>query len=300
MESILALAQTEGMLFKWGSGTGSNLSPIRGSGEPLARGGTASGPVSFMKGYDAFAGVIKSGGKTRRAAKIVILNADHPDVLEFIWCKADQERKAWALIDAGYDGAIDGVAYGSVFFQNSNNGVRVTDEFMRAVVDDKEWQTRNVSDGRVAKTYKAREIMQAIADSAHVCSDPGMQFDKTINDWHTSPNTARINTSNPCAEYMFLDDSACNFASLKPDAVPEGRRDRDLRHRRVRRGGADAHHGAGSPGGNASYPTPAIESNSHDFRPLGLEYANLGALLMARGIAYDNGAARHTRQPSPR
>ena len=294
MESILSLARTEGMLFKWGSGTGSNLSPIRGSGEQLARGGTASGPVSFMKGYDAFAGVIKSGGKTRRAAKIVILNVDHPDVLDFIRCKADEERKAWALIDSGYDGAIDGVAYGSVFFQNSNNSVRVTDEFMRAVVDDKEWQTRNVSDGRVARTYRAREIMQAIAESAHVCGDPGMQFDTTINDWHTCPNTDRINASNPCAEYMFLDDSACNLASLNLMRF----------QRNGETGSFDTAAFAAAVRtlitaqevivGNASYPTPAIQANSHDFRPLGLGYANLGALLMARGIAYDSEAARHT------
>ena len=294
MESILALARTEGMLFKWGSGTGSNLSPIRGSGEQLARGGTASGPVSFMKGYDAFAGVIKSGGKTRRAAKMVILNVDHPDVLDFIRCKADEERKAWALIDSGYDGAIDGVAYGSVFFQNSNNSVRVTDEFMRAVVDDKEWQTRNVSDGRVARTYRAREIMQAIAESAHVCGDPGMQFDTTINDWHTCPNTDRINASNPCAEYMFLDDSACNLASLNLMRF----------QRNGETGSFDTAAFAAAVRtlitaqevivGNASYPTPAIQANSHDFRPLGLGYANLGALLMARGIAYDSEAARHT------
>ena len=294
MESILSLARTEGMLFKWGSGTGSNLSPIRGSGEQLARGGTASGPVSFMKGYDAFAGVIKSGGKTRRAAKMVILNVDHPDVLDFIRCKADEERKAWALIDSGYDGAIDGVAYGSVFFQNSNNSVRATDEFMRAVVDDKEWQTRNVSDGRVARTYRAREIMQAIAESAHVCGDPGMQFDTTINDWHTCPNTDRINASNPCAEYMFLDDSACNLASLNLMRF----------QRNGETGSFDTAAFAAAVRtlitaqevivGNASYPTPAIQANSHDFRPLGLGYANLGALLMARGIAYDSEAARHT------
>src|SRR5215510_13987241 len=214
MESILSLAKTEGMLFKFGSGTGSNLSAIRSSKELLAGGGTASGPVSFMKGYDAFAGVIKSGGKTRRAAKMVILNAEHPDIMEFINCKVEEEKKAWALIDAGYDGSFTGVAYGSVFFQNSNNSVRVTDEFMRAVVDNQDWSTKRVTDGAVAETYKARELMRSISEGTWVCGDPGMQFDTTVNEWHTSPNTARINASNPCSEYMFLDDSACNLSSL--------------------------------------------------------------------------------------
>ena len=193
MDSILGLAKTEGMLFKYGSGTGSNLSAIRSSKELLAGGGTASGPVSFMKGFDAFAGVIKSGGKTRRAAKMVILNAEHPDIAEFINCKVEEEKKAWALIDAGYDGSFTGPAYASVFFQNSNNSVRVTDEFMRAVLDDKPWQTRSITTGEVMDTYKARDLMHDIAEATHVCGDPGMQFDTTINDWHTCPNTARIN-----------------------------------------------------------------------------------------------------------
>ena len=200
MESILTLAKTEGMLFKYGSGTGSNLSSIRSSRELLAGGGTASGPVSFMKGFDAFAGVIKSGGKTRRAAKMVILNADHPDIVEFINCKVEEERKAWALIDAGYDGSFTGPAYASVFFQNSNNSVRVTDEFMRAVMDDAEWHTHAVRDGAPMDTYKARDLMRQIAEATHVCGDPGLQFDTTVNDWHTCPNTARINASNPCSE----------------------------------------------------------------------------------------------------
>src|SRR4029450_7558049 len=207
MDSILTLARTEGMLFKFGSGTGSNLSQIRSSRELLAGGGTASGPVSFMKGYDAFAGVIKSGGKTRRAAKMVILNADHPDIVEFINCKVEEEKKAWALIDAGYDGSFTGQAYGSIFFQNSNNSVRATDEFMRAVLDNGEWQTRSVTSGEVMDTLQARDLMRQIADATWVCGDPGMQFDTTVNDWHTCPNTARINASNPCSEYMFLDDS---------------------------------------------------------------------------------------------
>ncbi|HEY6211200.1 MAG TPA: hypothetical protein VIW45_02895, partial [Vicinamibacterales bacterium] len=214
MDSILSLAKTEGMLFKYGSGTGTNLSPIRSSKELLAGGGTASGPVSFMKGYDAFAGVIKSGGKTRRAAKMVILNAEHPDIVEFINCKVEEEKKAWALIDAGYDGSFTGPAYASVFFQNSNNSVRVTDDFMRAVLDDGEWETRAVMSGDVMDRYKARDLMRLIAEGTHVCGDPGMQFDTTINEWHTSPNTDRIYASNPCSEYMFLNDSACNLASI--------------------------------------------------------------------------------------
>src|SRR5688572_30293108 len=189
MDSILTLARTEGMLFKFGSGTGSNLSAIRSSKEILAGGGTASGPVSFMKGYDAFAGVIKSGGKTRRAAKMVILNAEHPDIMDFINCKVEEEKKAWALIDAGYDGSFTGPAYSSVFFQNSNNSVRVTDEFMRAVLDDGNWSTKAIRDGAVMDTYKARELMKGIAEGTWVCGDPGMQFDTTVNDWHTCPNT---------------------------------------------------------------------------------------------------------------
>src|SRR5206468_1705909 len=214
MESILTLAKTEGMLFKWGSGTGTNLSPIRSSRELLNGGGTASGPVSFMRGFDAFAGVIKSGGKTRRAAKMVILNADHPDVLEFVNCKAAEERKAWALIDAGYDGSFTGEAYASVFFQNSNNSVRVTDEFMDAVLRDRAWHTKSVTTGAIVETFRARDLWRQIAEAAWQCGDPGLQFDTTVNDWHTSKASGRINASNPCSEYMYLDDSACNLASL--------------------------------------------------------------------------------------
>jgi ribonucleoside-diphosphate reductase alpha chain len=294
MESILTLAKTEGMLFKFGSGTGSNLSAIRSAREPLAGGGTASGPVSFMKGYDAFAGVIKSGGKTRRAAKMVILNADHPDILEFINCKVEEEKKAWALIDAGYDGSFTGTAYGSVFFQNSNNSVRVTDDFMRAVLDDGEWTTKAVLDGRPLDTYKARELMRQVADATWVCGDPGLQFDTTVNDWHTCPNTARINASNPCSEYMFLDDSACNLSSINlMKFVKEGE------------AGTVEFDAAAFEAAcktmitaqeiivdNASYPTAAIERNSHAYRPLGLGYANLGALLMSRGLPYDSDAGR--------
>src|SRR3989339_438198 len=216
MDSILTLAKTEGMLFKWGSGTGSNLSTLRSSKEQLSGGGTASGPVSFMRGFDAFAGVIKSGGKTRRAAKMVILNVDHPDIVEFINSKADEEKKAWALIEAGYDGGfnVPGGAYDSVFFQNANHSVRVTDEFMKAVIEDKEWVTHAVTTGKPIDKYKARDLMRQIAEAAWICGDPGMQYHTTINNWHTSSNTAPINSSNPCSEYMFLDDTACNLASL--------------------------------------------------------------------------------------
>jgi ribonucleoside-diphosphate reductase alpha chain len=290
MESILGLAKTEGMLFKFGSGTGSNLSAIRSSKEVLAGGGTASGPVSFMKGFDAFAGVIKSGGKTRRAAKMVILNAEHPDIEEFINCKVAEEKKAWALIDAGYDGSFTGVAYGSVFFQNSNNSVRVTDEFMRAVLDDGEWHTRSVTTGEIVDTYKARDLMRQIAEGTWVCGDPGMQYDTTVNDWHTCPNTARINASNPCSEYMFLDDSACNLASINLMKFVNEENEFDF----------DGFEAACKTFitaqeilvDNSSYPTPAIARNSHAYRPLGLGYANLGALLMSRGLPYDSDSGR--------
>ncbi len=290
MESILGLAKTEGMLFKFGSGTGSNLSAIRSSREVLAGGGTASGPVSFMKGFDAFAGVIKSGGKTRRAAKMVILNAEHPDIEEFINCKVEEEKKAWALIDAGYDGSFTGVAYGSVFFQNSNNSVRVTDEFMRAVLDDGEWHTRSVTTGEIVDTYKARDLMRQIAEGTWVCGDPGMQYDTTVNDWHTCPNTARINASNPCSEYMFLDDSACNLASINLMKFVDEDGEFDV----------DGFEAACKTFitaqeilvDNSSYPTAAIARNSHAYRPLGLGYANLGALLMSRGLPYDSDAGR--------
>src|SRR5438094_4310063 len=214
MESIMGLTRTEGMLFKWGSGTGTNFSTLRGSRETVSGGGIASGPVSFMKGFDAFAGVIKSGGKTRRAAKMVILNIDHPDIVEFIECKLKEERKAQMLIEQGYDSSIDGDAYSSIFFQNANHSVRVTDDFMRAVIEDKDWWTKNVTDGQPAEKLRARDLMMKIADSTWHCGDPGMQYDTTVNRWHTAKNTARINASNPCSEYMFLDDTACNLASL--------------------------------------------------------------------------------------
>src|SRR5271157_654241 len=290
LDSILTLAKTEGMLFKWGSGTGTNLSPLRSSTEGLSGGGIASGPLSFMKGFDAFAGVIKSGGKTRRAAKMAILNIDHPDVLDFIECKANEERKAWALIDAGYDSSLDGEAYASIFFQNANNSVRVPDEFMRAVAEDQEWATRNITTGEPAKTYRARDLMRKIAEAAWQCGDPGVQFDTTINKWHTCKATGRINASNPCSEYMFLDDSACNLASLTlmKFLLSDGRFDTDAFCQAV-----DVMITAQEIlVDNASYPTDKIAQNSHDFRPLGLGYANLGALLMARGLPYDSEGAR--------
>jgi ribonucleoside-diphosphate reductase alpha chain len=292
MESILGLARTEGMLFKFGSGTGSNLSSIRSSREPLAGGGTASGPVSFMRGYDAFAGVIKSGGKTRRAAKMVILDTDHPDIVEFVNCKADEERKAWALIEAGYDGAFNvrGGAYDSVFFQNANHSVRVTDEFMQAVKEDKEWQTRYVLSGELCETFRARDLMKMMAEAAWQCGDPGMQYDTTINDWHTCPNTARINASNPCSEYMFLDDTACNLASL--NLMKFVREDGELDVEAFRAACRTVITAQEILVDSASYPTPAIDRNSHDYRPLGLGYANLGVLLMDRGLPYDSDAGR--------
>ena len=290
LPSILELAKTEGMLFKYGSGTGTNLSPLRSSLEGLSGGGMASGPLSFMKGFDAFAGVIKSGGKTRRAAKMAILNIDHPDVVDFIECKAKEERKAWALIDAGYDSSLDGEAYASIFFQNANNSVRVTDEFMKAVAEDQEWATRNVRTGEPAKTHRARDLMRKIAEAAWQCGDPGVQFDTTINKWHTCKATGRINASNPCSEYMFLDDSACNLASLNlmKFLLPDGRFDTDAFCQAV-----DVMITAQEIlVDNASYPAEKIAQNSHDFRPLGLGYANLGALLMARGLPYDSEGAR--------
>ncbi len=290
MESILTLARTEGMLFKFGSGTGSNLSAIRSSKELLAGGGTASGPVSFMKGFDAFAGVIKSGGKTRRAAKMVILNTEHPDIVEFINCKVEEEKKAWALIDAGYDGSFTGTAYSSVFFQNSNNSVRATDEFMRAVVDDGLWQTRAVTNGEVMDTYRARDLMRLIAEGTWVCGDPGMQFDTTVNEWHSCPNTSRINASNPCSEYMFLDDSACNLASL--NLMKFLRDDGEFDTEAFKAACRTLITAQEILVDNSSYPTKAIEKNSHAYRPLGLGYANLGALLMSRGLPYDSDAGR--------
>src|SRR2546427_1762051 len=290
MESIMNLTKTEGMLFKWGSGTGTNFSSLRGSREALSGGGIASGPVSFMKGFDAFAGVIKSGGKTRRAAKMVILNVDHPDIIDFIECKMKEEAKAHTLVAAGYDGSSpDSEAYSSIFFQNANNSVRVTDDFMYAVVRDTDFSTKSVNDGRVMQTYKAKDLLKKICDATWHCGDPGMQYDTTVNRWHTSKNTARINASNPCSEYMFLDDSACNLASLNLlKFAPNGTFDVEAYRHAVdilitaQEIIVD----------NAGYPTEMIMRNSHDYRPLGLGYANLGALLMACGLPYDSDAGR--------
>ena len=292
MSSIMDLAKTEAMLFKFGSGAGSNLSTIRSSREKMAGGGTASGPVSFMKGYDAFVGVVKSGGKTRRAAKMVILDSTHPDIVDFIDSKAHEEQKAWALIEAGYDPSFTGEAYGSVFFQNANHSVRVTDEFMQAVVDDGEWQTRAVvAPHDVMDTYKARDIFRQMADAAHLCGDPGIQYDTTINEWHTSANTDRIHASNPCSEYMFLNDTACNLASLNLMKYVDANGEFDVEaYRFAAKVTITAQEILVD---NCSYPTPKIEENSHKFRPLGLGYANLGALLMSRGLAYDSDEGRN-------
>ena len=292
MDSILRLARTEGMLFKYGSGAGSNLSSLRSSAELLNGGGTASGPVSFMRGFDSFAGAIKSGGKTRRAAKMVILNVDHPDVFQFIDCKAEEEKKAWALIDAGYDGGFNkpGGAYDSVGYQNANHSVRVTDEFMTAVVEGKDHSTKAVLDGRAVETRPARDVMRQMAEAAHLCGDPGIQFDTTINDWHPCINTDRIHASNPCSEYMFLNDSACNLASLNLRKFQNEAGDIDVvSYRRAIKTTITAMEILVD---NASYPTEMIAKNSHLFRPLGLGYANLGALLMSRSVAYDSDEGR--------
>jgi ribonucleoside-diphosphate reductase alpha chain len=291
LDSILTLAKTEGMLFKWGSGAGSNLSAIRGSMETLSGGGTASGPLSFMRGFDAFAGVIKSGGKTRRAAKMVILNIDHPDIEDFIECKVKEEEKAWHLVQAGYDGSgPDSEAYSSIFFQNANNSVRVTDEFMHAVENDGSFYTRTVKGRTPVKEFKARDLMHKIAEATWQCGDPGMQYDTTINRWHTSKNTARINASNPCSEYMFLDDSACNLASfnLLKFLTPGGQFDIASYRHAI----AIVTTAMEIIVDSAGYPTEMIAKNSHDYRPLGLGYANLGALLMAFGLPYDSDAGR--------
>jgi ribonucleoside-diphosphate reductase alpha chain len=291
LDAILTLAKTEGMLFKWGSGTGTNLSSIRGSMELLSGGGTASGPLSFMRGFDAFAGVIKSGGKTRRAAKMVILNVDHPDIVDFIDCKSKEEAKAYALIRAGYDGSgPDSEAYSSIFFQNANNSVRVNDEFMRAYERDGEFTTITVKDQKPVKTYKARDIMNKIAEATWQCGDPGMQFDTTINRWHTSKNSGRINASNPCSEYMFLDNSACNLASFNLLKFVNSAGAFDIPA--YRHGVSIMITAMDILVDNSGYPTEAIAKNSHEYRPLGLGYANLGALLMACGLPYDSDAGR--------
>ena len=290
MSSIMDLAKTEAMLFKFGSGAGSNLSPIRSAKEKMSGGGTASGPVSFMKGFDAFAGVVKSGGKTRRAAKMVILDVQHPDVVEFIESKVNEEKKAWALIEAGYDASFTGEAYGSIFFQNGNHSVRVNDEFMQAVESDGTWQTRAVVSGEPVETLKARDVFRKMAEAAWVCGDPGIQYDTAINDWHTSSNSDRIYASNPCSEYMFLNDTACNLASL--NLMKFVREDGEFDVESFKYASRLTLLAQEILVDNSSYPTPMIDENSHRFRPLGLGYANLGALLMSRGLAYDSDEGR--------
>jgi ribonucleoside-diphosphate reductase alpha chain len=289
MGAIMDLAKIEGLLFKFGSGTGTNFSTLRSSKEHLSSGGLASGPVSFMKGFDSFAGVIKSGGKTRRAAKMVILDIDHPDIEEFIQCKAHEEQKAWKLIDVGYDGSFGGEAYNSVFFQNSNNSVRVTNEFMQAVLEDRDWHTRAVVDEQIMDTYKARHLLKLMADAAHICGDPGIQFDTTINNWHTCSASAPIKASNPCSEFMFIDNSACNLASLNLLKFIKNDQFDIEAFRRAIHVFIIAQELIVD---NASYPTDEIGGNSSKFRPLGLGYANLGALLMYNGYAYDSDEGR--------
>ena len=290
MEDIMRLAVSEAMLFKFGSGTGTDLSTLRSSREKLAGGGKPSGPLSFMRVYDQIAAVVKSGGKTRRAAKMQSLKISHPDIKEFITAKASEERKAWALIEQGYDSSLNGDAYGSIMFQNSNLSVRVSDEFMEAVLADGDWTTRAVTTGEPVETYKARELLRLIAEGTSICGDPGIQYDTTINKWNTCPNSGRINASNPCSEYMFLDDSACNLASL------------NLMKFRAEDGSFDIERFCQAVRifiiaqeilvDNASYPTELISLNSHRFRALGLGYANLGCLIMSLGLPYDSDAGR--------
>lgn len=290
MESILEWIRTEGTIFKGGSGSGVNLSPLRSSTEQLSGGGFASGPISFMRGADATAGAIKSGGTTRRAAKMVVLNIDHPDIMEFIRCKEIEEKKAWVLGEAGYDMSMNGEAWKSIQFQNANNSVRVTDEFMQATVEDRDFLTRRVMDGKPSATYKARDMLRHIAEATWVCGDPGVQYDTTINSWHTCPNTGRINASNPCSEYMHLDNSACNLASIN---LMKFLRDDDSFDAESYVKAIDISILAQEIlVGFSSYPTPTIGKNANDYRELGLGFANLGALLMSWGLAYDSDAGR--------
>ncbi len=291
MESILDWNTKEGKIFRGGSGSGINLSNIRGSVEPLSKGGLASGPVSFMRGADAWAGTIKSGGKTRRAAKMVVLDVDHPDIEHFIWCKADEEKKAAALRDAGFDMSIDGEGFTSIQYQNANNSVRVTDDFMEAVEAGEDWSLTARATGDPTKTLPARELMNQIADAAWRCADPGVQYDTIINRWHTCPESGRINASNPCSEYMHVDDSACNLASLNLMKFRREDGSFDV---------SDFEHAVDIVFlaqeivvGYSSYPTPDIAANANAFRQLGLGYANLGALLMSDGLPYDSDAGRN-------
>src|SRR5687767_7135732 len=290
MESILDWIRREGVIFRGGSGSGINLSKLRSSAEQLSKGGYASGPVSFMRGADASAGTIKSGGKTRRAAKMVVLDVDHPDVEEFIWCKAKEERKARVLEQAGYDMSLNSPDWASIQYQNANNSVRVTDQFMEAVIEGKEWNLTARTDGSVVETTDARDLLRQIAEAAWECADPGVQYDTTINAWHTLPNTGRINASNPCSEYMSIDDSACNLASL--NLMKFRREDGELDVEAFEHAVDVVFLAQEILVGYSSYPTPEIERNARAFRQLGLGYANLGALLMARGLPYDSDEGR--------
>ena len=294
MRSIMNLATTETMLFKYGSGTGSNLSKLRGACEFLAKSnGKSSGVTSFMKGWDSFAGIVKSGGKTRRAAKMVMLDIDHPDIVDFIQCKMKEEKKAWALIEAGYDGSFTGEAYSSIFFQNANNSVRVTDEFLHAVENGDDFSTTMRTNGEVSDTYKAKDMMHMMAESAWWCGDPGVQYDTTINKWHTCKNTDKIRGSNPCSEYMFLDDTACNLSSLNLMRFRKGENLQEFDLESYKHALEIMITAMEISVSNSSYPTPAIETNSHMYRPLGIGFANLGALLMSRGLPYDSDEGRN-------
>ena len=290
MESILEWNTKEGMIFRGGSGSGINLSKIRSSREQLSKGGLASGPVSFMRGADAWAGTIKSGGKTRRAAKMVVLDVDHPDIKDFIWCKAKEEKKAGALAAAGFDMSIDGEGFHSIQYQNANNSVRVTQEFLDAVERGEEWQTTARVSGEPVDTYDARELMDEIAEAAWQCADPGVQYDTTINDWHTCPNTGRINASNPCSEYMHVDDSACNLSSI--NLLKFLREDGTFDTAGFEHTVDVMFLAQEILVGFSSYPTEGITRNARAMRQLGLGYANLGALLMARGLPYDSHEGR--------
>src|SRR3954466_4482143 len=290
MESILDWIRREGVIFRGGSGSGANLSKLRSSKEQLSKGGHASGPVSFMRGADASAGTIKSGGKTRRAAKMVVLDIDHPDIDEFIWCKAREEEKARVLEAAGYDMSLDSPDWASIQYQNANNSVRVSDSFMEAVEADADWNLTARTDGTVVDTMKARKLLHDVAEAAWRCADPGVQYDTTINSWHTLPNTGRINASNPCSEYMSIDDSACNLASL--NLMKFRREDGELDVEALEHAVDVMFLAQEIAVGHSSYPTPEIEANAKAFRQLGLGYANLGALLMARGLPYDSEEGR--------
>ena len=290
MDSILDWFKTEGVIFKGGSGSGINVSTIRSSKEHLSGGGLASGPVSFMRGADSVAGSIKSGGTTRRAAKMVVLNSDHPDVREFIWCKAKEEQKAWALGEAGYDMGLNGEAWQSIQFQNANNSVRATDDFMRAALTDEDWSLKAVGSGETLETIKAKQLLREISEATWACGDPGMQFDTTINDWHTRPVSGRINGSNPCSEYMSLDDTACNLASL--NLMRFRRDDGELDPERFARAVDVIFTAQEILVGSTEYPTAKITANAHANRELGIGYANLGAILMDRGLAYDSDEGR--------